>query len=217
MSDYYSLKSYRQTYLASLSPIAIDNLKSANSCFSPVRIRPSGRPKTKRLRKEANKRGKRKRHCQICVSDSHDRRTCDGSGPKNTRETLGLRNTSYPRSTRTSGTIGDIALFPSDDENTFNGFSTEGSFDGFSDRGDIEIDVDDGSSLTELENFSGSEKSTPTSQLSTPQSNASSYVLALDNMAREEFLIPTNELKASAPINPEFNNLDKGKVQNFSF
>lgn len=81
----------------------------------------------------------------------------------NTRETFGLPNASHLRSSRTSSTIGDLALSSLDDKNTFNGFSTEGFFDGFSDCGDIEIDVDNGSSLTELEDFSGSEKSTPIS------------------------------------------------------
>ena len=94
----------------------------------------------------------------------------------------------------------------------FNSFSTKSLFNRFLDYGDIEIDINNKSSLSNLENFDRSEKFTFISQLSILENNASFYVLALDNITYKKSVIPINKLKASTLINLEFNNLDINKV-----
>lgn len=157
-------------------------------------------------------REKRKKYCSIYISDSYDQKTCNGFRPKNTQEILSLCNISYPRSTKTSDTIGGQAFSLSNNENMFNSFSTKSLFNRFLDYGDIEIDINNKSSLSNLENFDRSEKFTFISQLSILENNASFYVLALDNITYKKSVIPINKLKASTLINLEFNNLDINKV-----
>ena len=83
VSPVYTIKTYRSLYLDrhAMRPIRLQDLPSDAHRLAPMIQKGKSRPCRKRLRREALKRGKRPKHCQICRSTEHDCRRCDYSGP----------------------------------------------------------------------------------------------------------------------------------------
>lgn len=83
VSPIYTIETYRNLYSDrhAMPPIRLQDLPSNAHCLAPKIQKRKGRPRKKRLRRKALKRGKRPKHCQICRSTDHDRRRCDYSGP----------------------------------------------------------------------------------------------------------------------------------------
>lgn len=82
-SRIYTVDTYRAVYtdVYAMPPIRLQDLGDHPQCLAPQVQKRKGRPRKKRLRKEALKPGKRPKHCRVCQSTEHDRRRCDYSGP----------------------------------------------------------------------------------------------------------------------------------------
>ena len=114
-----------------MPPIRLQDLFFSDYSLAPKIQKRKGRPRKKRLRREALKRGKRPKHCRVCRSTDHDRRHCDYSGPSVSGRSTGHQNN--------QSSSGSESLESDNTESEFsdwNGFS-ESDWNGFSDSGNI--------------------------------------------------------------------------------
>lgn len=72
----YTVRSYRKTYHTPMKPVSIEDLASDPDLLPPEPCKLRGRPKTKRIRKNAWKRQERK--CGNCRQMGHNTRRCTG-------------------------------------------------------------------------------------------------------------------------------------------
>jgi hypothetical protein len=76
----YSLANYRATYSQSLPPIQVENLPMSDLCLPPATLRPRGRPRKNRIRRD--RRGTRTYRCGRCGKQGHTRKRCTNTTSK---------------------------------------------------------------------------------------------------------------------------------------
>ncbi len=84
VDERYSVEVYRRTYEHFILPMNIENLVSEQGILPPVFKKQRGRPKTKRIRKDAYKR--KATHCGNCGGINHNRRSCRSAPAYNGRQ-----------------------------------------------------------------------------------------------------------------------------------
>ncbi len=74
VSPYYSIVNYRETYSIPLHPIQVENLPKSDVCLPPIALRPRGRPRKSRIRRDWQE--KRTYRCGQCDKEGHTQKRC---------------------------------------------------------------------------------------------------------------------------------------------